>query len=115
MKGATDCVIVLTEISLCRRDVMPFHQDGIRLLSASLNRVVKGAEVLQGKGKAYLFESHKKYTCISQQNEMKSTRLPSAIWTHLVTPEDNSIAGKGFVSPDCSVPLFNSSSSPEKN
>jgi len=46
---------------------------------------------------------------------MKASRLPSAIWTHLVTPEDDSIAGKGFISPDCSVPLFNYSLFPEKN
>lgn len=61
--------------------------------------------------KSLPFEGHKKLTCISQQNLMKVTRLPSAICTH---PEDNSIAGKGFISPDYTVPLFNYSLFPEK-
>lgn len=29
--STTDCVIILTEFSLCRRDLMPFHPEGIRL------------------------------------------------------------------------------------
>lgn len=105
VKRATDCIIILTEISLCRRDLMPLHQDGIRLPPVSLHKVAKHAEVLQGI-ESLPFEGHKKTTSISQQNLMKATRLPSAIWTHLLTPEDNSIAGKGFISPDCSVPHF---------
>lgn len=38
VKRATDCVIILTQIYLCRRNIMPLHQDGIRLLPVSLTR-----------------------------------------------------------------------------